>query len=1052
MNVPLQIHLIFLLVRSLDFLSCILLIFSNSDMHSSSVDFFQRLIGYLGLESYLRINGKSFSLVVFYLFAIVNLAFLFIFLVLMLWGRNARKSMIGKMMAACVYSHCFFLTQLFSTSFWIVCCSVIYCGDSIYKSHNCDDNYSPAWIILSSMTMFSHVVSVTLRVMFLNSSDIFSSHIVNGRSKLIILINELQFLVAGLFFSFLSTSVFFRTHFCLLILVMCIAKAYLDVEDIGYFNHSYNHYSQWIDGFNILLVTWPLANYHLISSPQSIQSFFNQILTCFLFGYSYSVFHRSITFGYLKVGNVGEEMTSKITKILIVCLTNIDNPMYSNALKKFASEHILTCYTTDCGCREAWKLEDPKHKLEEFVNAYLEVKSHEFEDSGKISQPSIFFKMKKSKQSLKFLLNMETLFKTEIDFTLLGAAFDQITELEVNLKIQDYLETDSELFILEKFFSFKKGQTLLLSMQKFIVEYVVFLEEIAENTQKIYKSFDSAMKLSKSLTNIYSEIINHLEEKRDSHILQIAFEFIRDLDFFSIEITKKVNELLSKHGKVIEDEMDLNLSKFHESLVIVFSLGSSTFSNITFASHSTPSFLNYSVEEMQTMNVTKLMPAVFAGQHNQLVMNYLDKKDEARREFRMSQVFMLDSDGFYVPMTLFGKVFPYFYSEARMIGTLTHTENPQFKGVLLLNNRNQILGMNRYVETSFGVAKASIKSDKSAEIGIDDLIEGFRSDATNPDRPQTALFHEISETQKRSVSMEFRLENFEAEKATKRINYFVTQKYKYFEQLKVVYLGLNEDEEARSMHEHELVFKNFQMLSSFRPTSSAKKRPQWQRELDSLCFSGRTVGVKKNLKNTKIQDQNLEMEEFQQLVSENKITSNRLSWLKFIFAGNFLITLAFFVCIFLICYFMVKTKTAQDRFNSQAKNLLDLHLSISNMLTNGFKLVVYMGYNVPVDLNILRKNTIEASGNINNMMTSLSSVIENYSDLFDNSLKTTRKSKECPYDMDVFIFISRLLSYARMAYETNLDNYDLDFVNSASQCILSVNLSGLLRACTFWNC
>lgn len=1042
-------HCLVLLARTLDFCACLLLVYSPDDRPSNVVDVLQGVLRFVSLESYIRLRIFEVSFNLLALVAGTYALFWIAFGALLVFGKKVYDHPMGKALAFFFQMTCYVVSRAASTSFWVLACALLYCGESNYGLADCADRKSFFVMLTAGFAMVSHLLIIGLTLLFLNPHDPFSRQIFNGRSKLSLLTCELQFLVFGLYLAFLSATPTFRTHLLVVLAIISAGRAYLDITDTGFFLRSFDRVSRSFDGFLYLFCLWPFLNIHLSDSGVSGPSFINEVLASLMAGCLYAIFTQALVLDRLRPGSLTQEETEKSAQLLCVALLNLDDSACQDALAKFAFEHRRSCADPQCRCAAALSATEPREKLFDFVETYLQTKTLEFEESDKIYLRGIFLNMKKSTRSLRFVLNLGRFFKAKVGANSLALIFQRVDELETELLKHEFSERESVLFVLERYSSAVFGHKVIKIMQEFLIEYLIFLEEIAENSERLNKIFEKAMDLSAALIKILSIFKAEPGLRSDKRIVCLVCDFIRQLKFFPGLMVDYVDRILEELRKPLGLDSEVRYIDFQQSLVLVFSLNAANFSRITFASHSAPSFLNYTVEQLESKQLEEIMPAQLGLKHGEIILNYLEGPTDLRRNFQTNQIFMVDSEGLLVSSVLRGKILPYLSMEARMVGSIALKELPRHKGVILFNSRGHVLGINYYVESTLELHRSVTRADKTAEILIEDLIPGFVLSETSRDRPQQGYFNILREFQKKNVSIEFSEHEDAPLSAQKEVSYLLGPSFRFYKDINVLFVGLC-SQEQEEIAEEELNLRNFQRIANSQTTIAGLWPNDTPLEIPNDLLSSDREAQKGISKPIAYFDKGRSENTLKQYLSNSQFRSSMLSFSQFLISCNFIVSVLFLILIYLIIAQITKNAMVFLRFIGQIDSIRPLHDSLTSMTTTGFKIMSYPRFDLDYDREQLLQQHQEAINLSESTLSVLPSVIELYSKLFDDSLRYINRSERCPYDTRAVDFVIQILGAQKLIKEGSVAGFDFKMVQSTSGCLLQVRSSGIflpLRRC-----
>lgn len=364
----------------------------------------------------------------------------------------------------------------------------------------------------------------------------------------------------------------------------------------------------------------------------------------------------------------------------------------------------------------------------DFVNHTLALKQQEFPKNSFLFLLSYIFQMSRAHISLAFATTLSQLSRLKLDLSECYLVFQNIQDLQDQIVRQDYSHPEDFTYIIQRYQNAQQAKDLVTSIQSFLSKYVLFWEEIAENSDHLSKSYQDGKALGRKLTEIKNRLISCVDVAHDNNIISIFCDFMNEIQMWPGSIRERVLELMrrNKHHLAKITTFDFDLS--NQSLIIVFSVNQESLGQIRFASHAATLMLKYSVEALCTMKINDLMPHTIASRHNKIVSDYLQHNVARRRQFTKTLVFPLDNDNSLVPMFLQGKVLPWFYSEYRMVGSLALASLNRFRAVVMYNQKNQIIALNEEAQKYIYFNRRLFsKSEKQSNTTIDQMIPALKT-------------------------------------------------------------------------------------------------------------------------------------------------------------------------------------------------------------------------------------------------------------------------------------------------------------------------------------
>lgn len=150
--------------------------------------------------------------------------------------------------------------RAFGISIWILFFSVFKPSYGNYFTYQAK---SSQYYVNMGLTIFAavvHVFSIIFADLMLNCDSPFLADLFNGRSKILLVLQELENVLFGIFFVYIRYIDQMKTRFLIFLTVIFVGKVYLDMSDTGFYHHKFNLVCETLETGTRVVSVWALAN------------------------------------------------------------------------------------------------------------------------------------------------------------------------------------------------------------------------------------------------------------------------------------------------------------------------------------------------------------------------------------------------------------------------------------------------------------------------------------------------------------------------------------------------------------------------------------------------------------------------------------------------------------------------------------------------------------------------------------------------------------------------------------------------------------------------
>ncbi|CAD8089671.1 unnamed protein product [Paramecium primaurelia] len=283
-----------------------------------------------------------------------------------------------------------------------------------------------------------------------------------------------------------------------------------------------------------------------------------------------------------------------------------------------------------------------------------------------------------------------------------------------------------------------KFVNFLSSIEKSVTLHMEFWRELLEENPDIQKLQSLGSKITNTVEST-SDFYKKLQEMNQNHIkcLQVYGNFLKDIVNDDVEgqrILEKA-EYIQKSTAVNKLGLDQERQKYGENANTCIITCSGNYNNIgvvTNVNNEITRILGFSKSDIIGQNVNRIMPKVYADQHDQFMKNYLETSDSkviGQERILLAQ----NKNNYLVPCTLMIKVLPNLDEGIQIVGFLKDIEpgssylrseqeiDQEWHFIIINVNSQAILGITQSCYTRYGIPASLVygNSTNTNEFTID---------------------------------------------------------------------------------------------------------------------------------------------------------------------------------------------------------------------------------------------------------------------------------------------------------------------------------------------
>ncbi|KAM3130308.1 hypothetical protein pb186bvf_017604 [Paramecium bursaria] len=311
-----------------------------------------------------------------------------------------------------------------------------------------------------------------------------------------------------------------------------------------------------------------------------------------------------------------------------------------------------------------------------------------------------------------------------------------------------------------------KFVTFLGSIEKSVTLHMEFWRELLEENPDIQKLQSLGSKITNTVesTNDFFKVLNDMNP---NHIkcLQIYGKFLKEIVNDDVEgqrILEK-SDYISKSTAQNKLGLDQDRLKYGENSNTCIITCSGNYNNIgivTNTNNEITRILGFSKSDVIGQNVNRIMPKVYADQHDQFMKSYLETSDSkviGQERMLLAQ----NKNSYLVPCTLMIKVLPNLDEGIQIVGFLKDIEqgsqymrqeqdvDAEVHYIIVNANNWAILGITQSCYTKFGIPSSLVygNSTNSNEFTLDNIAPELADSKNNEDLQNGGLVTYIDTTQ-----------------------------------------------------------------------------------------------------------------------------------------------------------------------------------------------------------------------------------------------------------------------------------------------------------------